>query len=216
MFERFTDRARRVVVYAKEEALLLNHNYIGTEHLVLGFLREGEGIAARVLTALDIDLENTRSAVEDMLGRGGSQLSGHIPFTPRAKQVLEYSLREALQLGHNYIGTEHLLLGLLREGEGVGCQLIIRADIPLDVVRQSVIQVLVGGKPITREDMKTAPARAETREGLARILELHEAGQVTHQRFRTAIALLNPESCSDEQFARVLEVLDLKAEEEGG
>ncbi len=122
VFERFTDRARRVVVLAQEEARLLNHNYIGTEHILLGLIHEGEGVAAKALESLGISLEAVRSQVEEIIGQGGSSPSGHIPFTPRAKKVLELSLREALQLGHNYIGTEHILLGLIREGEGVAAQ----------------------------------------------------------------------------------------------
>ena len=117
MFERFTDRARRVVVLAQEEARLLNHSYIGTEHILLGLIHEGEGVAAKALESLGISLEAVRNQVQDIIGQGGSSPSGHIPFTPRAKKVLELSLREALQLGHNYIGTEHILLGLIREGE---------------------------------------------------------------------------------------------------
>src|SRR6266511_3643585 len=124
MFQRFTDRARRVVHLAQEEARLLRHNYVGTEHLLLGLLYEGEGIAARALESLGISLEVVRARVEEIIGRGQITPSGHIPFTPRAKKVLELSLREALQLGHNYIGTEHLLLGLLREGEGVAAQVL--------------------------------------------------------------------------------------------
>src|SRR5690606_23086445 len=119
LFERFTDRARRVVVLAQEEARLLNHSYIGTEHILLGLIHEGEGVAAKALESLGISLEAVRSQVEEIIGQGGTAPSGHIPFTPRAKKVLELSLREALQLGHNYIGTEHILLGLIREGEGV-------------------------------------------------------------------------------------------------
>ena len=127
MFERFTDRARRVVVLAQEEARLLNHNYIGTEHILLGLIHEGEGVAAKALESLGISLEAVRSQVEEIIGQGGSSPSGHIPFTPRAKKVLELSLREALQLGHNYIGTEHILLGLIREGEGVAAQVLVEA-----------------------------------------------------------------------------------------
>src|ERR1035438_636575 len=118
MFERFTDRARRVVVLAQEEARMLNHNYIGTEHLLLGLIHEGEGVAAKVLESMGISLEAVRQQVEEIVGRGKDAPSGHIPFTPRAKKVLELSLREAQILGHNYIGTEHILLGLIREGEG--------------------------------------------------------------------------------------------------
>ena len=144
MFERFTDRARRVVVLAQEEARLLNHNYIGTEHILLGLIHEGEGVAAKALESLGISLEAVRDQVEEIIGQGGSSPSGHIPFTPRAKKVLELSLREALQLGHNYIGTEHILLGLIREGEGVAAQVLTKLGADLSRVRQQVIQLLSG------------------------------------------------------------------------
>ncbi len=144
MFERFTDRARRVVVLAQEEARLLNHNYIGTEHILLGLLNEGEGIAAQALESLDIDLTSVRDEVVKIIGQGKQSPSGHIPFTPRAKKVLELSLREALQLGHNYIGTEHILLGLIREGEGVAAQVLQQLGAELQKVRQTVIQLLSG------------------------------------------------------------------------
>ena len=144
MFERFTDRARRVVVLAQEEARLLNHNYIGTEHILLGLIHEGEGVAAKALESLSISLEGVRAQVEEIIGQGGSSPSGHIPFTPRAKKVLELSLREALQLGHNYIGTEHILLGLIREGEGVAAQVLVKLGADLSRVRQQVIQLLSG------------------------------------------------------------------------
>ncbi len=144
MFERFTDRARRVVVLAQEEARLLNHSYIGTEHILLGLIHEGEGVAAKALESLSISLEAVRSQVQDIIGQGGSSPSGHIPFTPRAKKVLELSLREALQLGHNYIGTEHILLGLIREGEGVAAQVLVKLGADLSRVRQQVIQLLSG------------------------------------------------------------------------
>ncbi len=144
MFERFTDRARRVVVLAQEEARLLNHNYIGTEHILLGLIHEGEGVAAKALESLNISLEAVRNQVEEIIGQGGSSPSGHIPFTPRAKKVLELSLREALQLGHNYIGTEHILLGLIREGEGVAAQVLVKLGADLSRVRQQVIQLLSG------------------------------------------------------------------------
>ena len=144
MFERFTDRARRVVVLAQEEARLLNHSYIGTEHILLGLIHEGEGVAAKALESLSISLEAVRSQVEEIIGQGGSSPSGHIPFTPRAKKVLELSLREALQLGHNYIGTEHILLGLIREGEGVAAQVLVKLGADLSRVRQQVIQLLSG------------------------------------------------------------------------
>src|ERR671938_320801 len=142
LFERFTDRARRVVVLAQEEARLLNHNYIGTEHILLGLIHEGEGVAAKALESLGISLEAVRNQVEEIIGQGGSSPSGHIPFTPRAKKVLELSLREALQLGHNYIGTEHILLGLIREGEGVAAQVLQKLGADLNRVRQQVMQLL--------------------------------------------------------------------------
>src|SRR5205085_5686767 len=161
MFERFTERARRVVVLAQEEARMLNHNYIGTEHILLGLAREGEGVAARALESLGISLEAVRQQVEEIIGRGQEAPSGHIPFTPRAKKVLELSLREALQLGHNYIGTEHILLGLIREGEGVAAQVLVKLGADLSRVRQQVIQLLSGysGKEATSgaPSSETAP-----------------------------------------------------------
>ena len=150
MFERFTDRARRVVVLAQEEARLLNHNYIGTEHILLGLIHEGEGVAAKALESLGISLDAVRGQVEEIIGQGGSAPSGHIPFTPRAKKVLELSLREALQLGHNYIGTEHILLGLIREGEGVAAmakvvehKLVVNRVLELLVVVKSKVELLL-------------------------------------------------------------------------
>ena len=144
MFERFTDRARRVVVLAQEEARMLNHNYIGTEHILLGLIHEGEGVAAKALESLGISLDGVRTQVTEIIGEGQQAPSGHIPFTPRAKKVLELSLREALQLGHNYIGTEHILLGLIREGEGVAAQVLTKMGADLNKVRQQVIQLLSG------------------------------------------------------------------------
>ncbi len=144
MFERFTDRARRVVVLAQEEARMLNHNYIGTEHILLGLIHEGEGVAAKALESLGISLDAVRAQVEEIIGQGQQAPSGHIPFTPRAKKVLELSLREALQLGHNYIGTEHILLGLIREGEGVAAQVLVKLGADLNRVRSTVIQLLSG------------------------------------------------------------------------
>ncbi len=145
MFERFTDRARRVVVLAQEESRLLGHNYIGTEHILLGLIRLDEGVAAEALESLDISLEAVRSRVEAIIGEGREIPAGHIPFTPRAKKVLELSLREALQLGHNYIGTEHILLGLIREGEGVAAQVLVELGADLDSVRSAVIDLLGSG-----------------------------------------------------------------------
>jgi ATP-dependent Clp protease ATP-binding subunit ClpC len=144
LFERFTDRARRVLVLAQEEARLLNHNFIGTEHILLGLIHEGEGVAAKALESLGISLEAVREKVEETIGPAGSSTAGSPPFTPRAKKVLELSLREALQLGHNYIGTEHMLLGLVREGEGVAAQVLVNLGADLSRVRQQVIQLLSG------------------------------------------------------------------------
>jgi ATP-dependent Clp protease ATP-binding subunit ClpA len=142
MFERFSDRARRVVVLAQEEARRLNHNYIGTEHLLLALVHEGEGVAAQALESLGITLAAARQQVEQIVGRGQEGPRGHIPFTPRAKNVLEFSVREASQLGHAYVGTEHLLLGLIREGDGKGVQVLTDLAVDPNQVRQRVIQVL--------------------------------------------------------------------------
>jgi ATP-dependent Clp protease ATP-binding subunit ClpA len=157
MFERFTDEARRVVVLAQEEARLLDHNYIGTEHILLGLVHEGDGVAAKALTSLRIDLATVRRQVEDIIGQGGSSPSGHIPFTPRAKKVLELALREAIQFGHNYIGTEHILLGLIREGEGVASQVLTRLGADADRVRQKVVQLLSGAQPVSEGSLAATP-----------------------------------------------------------
>ena len=155
MFERFTDRARRVLVLAQEEARLLNHGFIGTEHILLGLIHEGEGVAAQALAALEISLDAVRDAVERTIGASGTVPEGSPPFTPRAKKVLELSLREALQLGHNYIGTEHILLGLVREGEGVAAQVLVGLGADLAHVRQTVVTFLAG--------YSGAPERADRR-----------------------------------------------------
>ncbi|MEK0306445.1 ATP-dependent Clp protease ATP-binding subunit [Bifidobacterium favimelis] len=144
MFERFTDRARRVIVLAQEEARALQHNYIGTEHLLLGLIREGDGVAAKALASKGVELEATRKQVEEMIGKGNAAPNGHIPFTPHGRQVLELSLREALQLGHSYIGTEHILLGLIREGEGVGTQVLIKMGVDLGDLRTTTIDMIRG------------------------------------------------------------------------
>jgi ATP-dependent Clp protease ATP-binding subunit ClpC len=159
VFEQFTDRARRVIVLAQEESRLLNHNYIGTEHLLLGLLHEAEGIGSRALTSLGVSLETARATTQEIIGAGQSPPSGHIPFTPRAKKVLELSLRESLQLGHNYIGTEHVLLGLIREGEGVAAQVLARLGAGLADARQAVIDILSTTPPEERP-MPRAPGRA--------------------------------------------------------
>ncbi len=150
MFERFTDRARRVVVLAQEEARMLNHNYIGTEHILLGLIHEGQGVAAKAIESVGISLDEVREQVEEMIGRSTSAPTGHIPFTPRAKKVLELALREALELGHNYIGTEHLLLGVMREGEGVGAQVLVKLGADRSRVREQVIQLLQFPEPEAR------------------------------------------------------------------
>jgi ATP-dependent Clp protease ATP-binding subunit ClpA len=144
MFERFTDRARRVVVLAQEEARMLDHNYIGTEHILLGLIHEGDGVACRALESLGISLEAVRQRVMVIIGRGQIPSHGHIPFTARAKRVLEFSLREATQFGHHYIGTEHILLGIIREGEGVGAQVLVQLGADLPRVRQQVVMLISG------------------------------------------------------------------------
>jgi ATP-dependent Clp protease ATP-binding subunit ClpC len=166
MFERLTDRARRVVILAQEEARKLQHNYIGTEHLLLGLIHEGEGVAAAVLSSFSVDLDKVRKDVEEIIGMGQQSPSGHIPFTPRAKKILELSLREALQLGHNYIGTEHILLGIIREGEGVGAQVLVALGLGLNDVRKSVLEHLAGvlKKEEEKKRLEKAPA--------ARLLDL--------------------------------------------
>jgi ATP-dependent Clp protease ATP-binding subunit ClpA len=181
MFERFTDRARRVVVLAQEEARMLEHNYIGTEHLLLALIREGEGVAAAALRALEVDLDTLRREVEALVGRGQQPAKGgHIPFTPRAKKALELSLRESVQLGHAYIGTEHLLLGIVREGEGPAAQVLQQRGLELNTVRQEVIRLLHGyqGRPGRRRRVvRTRLAGAEfagggTLEDIARQLRV--------------------------------------------
>ena len=138
MFDRFTDRARRVIVLAQDEARMLNHNYIGTEHILLGLIHEGEGVAAKALEALGISLEAVREQVEEIIGQGQQAPTGHIPSTPRAQNVLDPPMREALQINHPYIGTEHILLGLIREGEGVAAQVLIKLGADLNRVRNQV------------------------------------------------------------------------------
>ena len=144
MFERFTERARQVVVLAQDEARALKHNYIGTEHILLGLLREEEGLAARVLESLDITVEEVRAQVARIVGQGDEVTTGQIPFTPRAKKVLELALREALSLGHNYIGTEHILLGLVRENEGVAARILLDFDADAEKIRNEIIRMLSG------------------------------------------------------------------------
>ena len=176
MFERFTDRARRVIVLAQEEARALQHNYIGTEHLLLGLIREGEGVAAKALASKGVTLDDTRKQVEEMIGKGNASPNGHIPFTPHARQVLELSLREALQLGHSYIGTEHILLGLIHEGEGVGTQVLIKMDVNLGELRSATIDLIRGNSSDGKNDSKG---------------ELANAGGVQDRRNQTGSAILD-------------------------
>ncbi len=200
MFERFTDRARRVVVLAQEEARMLNHNYIGTEHILLGLIHEGEGVAAKALESLGISLEAVRQQVEEIIGQGQQAPSGHIPFTPRAKKVLELSLREALQLGHNYIGTEHILLGLIREGEGVAAQVLVKLGADLNRVRQQVIQLLHG-----YQGKEPAGTASSSEQSPSTSLVLDQFGRNLTQAAREA--KLDPVIGRDKEIERVMQVL---------
>ncbi len=200
MFERFTDRARRVVVLAQEEARMLNHNYIGTEHILLGLIHEGEGVAAKGLESLGISLEAVRSQVEEIIGQGQQAPSGHIPFTPRAKKVLELSLREALQLGHNYIGTEHILLGLIREGEGVAAQVLVKLGADLSRVRQQVIQLLSGYQG---KEAVTAGGPAEGQASTSLVLD--QFGRNLTQAAREG--KLDPVIGREKEIERVMQIL---------
>ncbi len=200
MFERFTDRARRVVVLAQEEARMLNHNYIGTEHILLGLIHEGEGVAAKALESLGISLEAVRQQVEEIIGQGQQAPSGHIPFTPRAKKVLELSLREALQLGHNYIGTEHILLGLIREGEGVAAQVLVKLGADLNRVRQQVIQLLSG-----YQGKETASSGGPQAEAPSTSLVLDQFGRNLTQAAREG--KLDPVIGREKEIERVMQVL---------
>jgi ATP-dependent Clp protease ATP-binding subunit ClpC len=200
VFERFTDRARRVVVLAQEEARMLNHNYIGTEHILLGLIHEGEGVAAKALESLGISLEAVRSQVEEIIGQGQTPPTGHIPFTPRAKKVLELSLREALQLGHNYIGTEHILLGLIREGEGVAAQVLVKLGADLNKVRQQVIQLLSG-----YAGGKGEPGQAGGEQAPTGSLVLDQFGRNLTQLARET--KLDPVIGREKEIERVMQVL---------
>ncbi|MFI7587937.1 ATP-dependent Clp protease ATP-binding subunit [Spongisporangium articulatum] len=200
MFERFTDRARRVVVLAQEEARMLNHNYIGTEHILLGLIHEGEGVAAKALESLGISLDAVREQVQEIIGQGQQAPSGHIPFTPRAKKVLELSLREALQLGHNYIGTEHILLGLIREGEGVAAQVLVKLGADLNRVRQQVIQLLSG-----YQGKEPATAGGPTEGTPSGSLVLDQFGRNLTQAAREG--KLDPVIGREKEIERVMQVL---------
>ena len=166
MFERFTDRARRVVVLARQEARQLNHDHVGTEHILLGLLREGEGVGVKALVALGVDLQGVWQQVKEQIGRGPQALSGHIPFTGPAKHVLELSLREALQFGHNYIGTEHILLGLIREEDGVAARVLAGVGADTQNVRRQVIVLLHG--PSATPSRQTPSGQAQSRQAINR------------------------------------------------
>ncbi|MBK6885744.1 MAG: ATP-dependent Clp protease ATP-binding subunit [Tetrasphaera sp.] len=205
MFERFTDRARRVVVLAQEEARMLNHNYIGTEHILLGLIHEGDGVASKALESLGIELDNVREQVQEIIGQGQQAPSGHIPFTPRAKKVLELSLREALQLGHNYIGTEHILLGLIREGEGVAAQVLVKLGADLNKVRQQVIQ-LISGYQGKEAQAAGVGASSQQQEGQpAGSLVLDQFGRNLTQAARES--KLDPVIGREKEIERVMQVL---------
>jgi DNA-binding NarL/FixJ family response regulator len=204
VLERFTDEARRVVVLAQEEARMLNHNHIGTEHILLGLIHEGEGVAAKVLEeSLDISLEAVRQQVEEIIGEGKAAPTGKIPFTPRAKKVLELSLRESLQLGHNYIGTEHILLGLIREGEGVAAQILQKLGADLNRVRQTVIQQLFepGGTP--EEILATLPPE----------FRRHKPKSPFTEREWIVLSLLIEEGMTTREIAELLSVSEEKVGE---
>ncbi len=206
MFERFTDRARRVLVLAQEEARLLNHNFIGTEHILLGLIHEGEGVAAKALESLGVSLEAVREKVEETIGPAGSSTTGSPPFTPRAKKVLELSLREALQLGHNYIGTEHMLLGLVREGEGVAAQVLVSLGADLPRVRQQVIQLLSGYQsPGGKEGAAAGTGPASGQETPTGSPVLDQFGRNLTQLARER--KLDPVIGRDREIERVMQVL---------
>jgi ATP-dependent Clp protease ATP-binding subunit ClpA len=232
MFERFTDRARRVVVLAQEEARMLNHNYIGTEHLLLGLIHEGEGVAAKALESLGISLEAVRQQVGEIIGQGQQAPSGHIPFTPRAKRVLELSLREVQQLGHNYIGTEHILLGLIREGDGVAVQVLVKLGADLNRVRRQVIRLLPwpaeGNRtsavstevpaaeatplPASGGESRSATGKSAYHEQRAIVLALEEARMLNHTYVGTEHLLLGLIHEGDGVAAKALESLGISLE----
>jgi ATP-dependent Clp protease ATP-binding subunit ClpA len=215
VFERFTDRARRVVVLAQEEARLLNHNYIGTEHLLLGLVHEGQGVASVALESLGISLGVVRSSVSEIIGVGGSEPFGHIPFTPRAKKVLELSMREALQLGHNYIGTEHILLGLVREGEGVAAQVLTGLGVDLGTIRQRIVELL---NDMPASEPVQAGARVSFGAGIGGIFEpaLHESRRLGDRHVGAEHVVLAALDSEESIAGRVLRSFGLtKAEVEG-
>jgi ATP-dependent Clp protease ATP-binding subunit ClpA len=204
MFERFTDRARRVLVLAQEEAALLNHDFIGTEHILLGLIHERDGIAAKALQSLGISLEAVREKVQETIGPASAPATGSPPFTPRAKKVLELSLREALQLGHSYIGTEHMLLGLIREGEGVAAQVLVNLGGDLSRVRQQVIHLLGSGAGRASTAKRTSPAAAAA---VAKAATLSGSSPTTTGHLLSAIL-----ADSQSQAAKALAALKVTAD----
>ena len=207
MFERFTERARQVVVLAQDEARALKHNYIGTEHILLGLLREEEGLAARVLESLDITVEEVRAQVARIVGQGDEVTTGQIPFTPRAKKVLELALREALSLGHNYIGTEHILLGLLREEEGLAARVLESLDITVEEVRAQVARIVGQGDEVTTGQIPFTPRAKKVLE-----LALREALSLGHNYIGTEHILLGLVRENEGVAARILLDFDADAE----
>lgn len=189
MFEKFTDRARRVVVLAQEEAKLLNHNFIGTEHILLGLIHEGEGVAAQALTAMGTTLDKVRAHVEEIIGKGPPPVTGHVPFTPRAKKVLELALREGLQLGHNYTGTEHILLGLVSEGEGVAAQVLVKQGVFLPALRDKVIEILGGPVAGAADPAALGVPETPTKDAPWTVTLLHELANETATIYASAIDL---------------------------
>jgi ATP-dependent Clp protease ATP-binding subunit ClpA len=221
-FERFTDRARRTIVLAQEEARTLSHNYIGTEHILLGLIHEGGGVAAQALKALGLSLDDVHAQVLEIIGRGQEPPAGHIPFTPRAKKVCDLSLRESLQLGHNFIGTEHLLLGLIREGEGVAAQILVRLGAELNLVRQEVIKLLSGYTQKTPEErakaarasymlaqVKASDAAAELQAAERALKAAQDADEPVNTLRRSATAFyLRCENGDGHRYWRVFEMTD--------
>jgi ATP-dependent Clp protease ATP-binding subunit ClpA len=227
VFERFTDRARRVVVLAQEEARMLNHNYIGTEHILLGLIHEGEGVACQALESMGISLQAVRDQVEEIIGQGQTPAAGHIPFTPRSKKILELSLREAHRLGHNYIGTEHILLGLIREGEGVGAQILQKLGVDLNTARERVIVVLQsyaggeappGQEPVDPKELvrKAAERTRRARELSERLAAVVGDPAVTAEDVFFGFLIMEERVLGLEIVAKRLEQGDQLDEEAGG
>jgi ATP-dependent Clp protease ATP-binding subunit ClpA len=189
MFERFNDRARRVIVLAQEEARMLNHNYIGTEHILLGLVHEGEGVAAQALESLNVSLDLVRQQVEEIIGEGQAAPTGHIPFSPRAKKVLELSLREALKIGHNYIGTEHILLGLIREGEGIAARVLWSQGLDVETIQDAVFLSLVGVPPEPSAEGGPTPTEDELVKHAADLARVYSLLPLKVEEARRILAL---------------------------